>query len=278
MKRHKGLALSIALAASLVAITAASSIAASAPTKGAKPKSAPAASTKPAPGGLTADTAADTAALTKGLRWFGQSAFLIQDGKNIYIDPFELGTGLPPADLILITHDHYDHFSPEDIKKILKPSTTIVSVGLLQDKVPKGAAFKAVKPGDTLTVQGVRIEVVPAYNLGKPFHPKERGLVGFIVHSGGRSFYHAGDTDLIPEMKTIKADVALLPIGGKYTMDAGEAADAANLIKPKLAIPMHWGKIVGNAADAETFKAKTKVPVIILPAESAQPEGQPKVK
>jgi L-ascorbate metabolism protein UlaG (beta-lactamase superfamily) len=253
MKRYKGLALAIVVGASLAASLAAAPV--TAPAKGAKPKPAPAASP------------ADIAALTKGLRWFGQSAFLIQDGKNIYIDPFELGTGLPPADLILITHDHYDHFSPEDIKKIIQPSTTIVSVDLIKGKIPKGAAFKAVKPGDTLTVQGVRIEVVPAYNIGKPFHPKERGLVGFIVHAGGRSFYHAGDTDLIPEMKTIKADVALLPVGGKYTMDAGEAADAANLIRPKVAIPMHWGKVVGNAADAETFKAKAKVPVVILQAE-----------
>ncbi|MFH1220851.1 MAG: MBL fold metallo-hydrolase [Candidatus Eisenbacteria bacterium] len=208
--------------------------------------------------------------LTRGIRWFGQSAFLVQNGKNIYLDPFELPEGVPPADIVLITHEHFDHLSPVDLAKIVKPSTAIVSIAGVADKLPKQGTFKAVKPGDTLTVQGIKIEVVPAYNVSKQSHPKEKGFVGFIVHTGGRSIYHAGDTDLIPEMNNIKADVALLPIGGKFTMDASEAAKAANLIKPKVAIPMHWGKVVGTKADVETFKAQVKVPVMILKTETKQ--------
>jgi len=208
--------------------------------------------------------------LTRGIRWFGQSAFLVQNGKNIYLDPFELPEGVPPADIVLITHEHFDHLSPADLAKIVKPSTAIVSIAGVVDKLPKQGTFKAVKPGDTLTVQGIKIEVVPAYNVSKQSHPKEKGFVGFIVHTDGRSIYHAGDTDLIPEMNNIKADVALLPIGGKFTMDASEAAKAANLIKPKVVIPMHWGKVVGTEADVETFKAQVKVPVMILKAEIKQ--------
>jgi L-ascorbate metabolism protein UlaG (beta-lactamase superfamily) len=213
---------------------------------------------------------AELKGLTKGIRWLGQSAILLQDGKNIYIDPFDLGEGLPPADIILITHDHSDHLSPSDIAKIIKPATVVVTVPSALAKLPKGSIVKAVKPGDTLTVEGVRIEAVPAYNTAKQFHPKEKGYVGFIVHLGARSIYHAGDTDLIPEMKYFKVDVALLPIGGTYTMTASEAAKAADIIKPKVAIPIHYGSVVGSPADAQTFKADAKVPVVIIEPEAKQ--------
>jgi L-ascorbate metabolism protein UlaG (beta-lactamase superfamily) len=211
-----------------------------------------------------------TKSLTGGIRWFGQSAFLLHDGKNIYIDPFNLIDGLPSADIILITHDHYDHLSPNDIAKIAKPATVVVTVPSAVAKIPKELTVKTVKPGDTLTVEGVKIEAVPAYNLKKQFHPKDKGYVGFIVHFGGRTIYHAGDTDLIPEMKNFKVDVAMLPVGGTYTMTASEAAKAANIIKPKVAIPMHYGSIVGSAADAQTFKAEAKVPVVIMQPETKQ--------
>jgi L-ascorbate metabolism protein UlaG (beta-lactamase superfamily) len=210
--------------------------------------------------------------LTRGIRWLGQSAILLQDGKNIYIDPYDLGEGLPPADIILITHDHSDHLSPADIAKIIRPTTVVVTVPSAVAKLPKQGTVRTVKPGDTLTVEGVRIEAVPAYNTAKQFHPKEKRFVGFIVHLGARSIYHAGDTDLIPEMKDFKADVALLPIGGTYTMTASEAAKAANIIKPKVAIPMHYGSIVGSPADAQTFKAEAKVPVLIMEPEAKQAE------
>ncbi len=123
---------------------------------------------------------------------------------------------------------------------------------------------KAVKAGDKLTVKGVKIEVVPAYTPNKESHPKTAGDVGFILDFAGKRIYHAGDTDLIPEMANIQVDVALLPVGGTYTMNAKEAAQAANLIKPGVAVPMHWGDIVGSLADAEVFRAQCQVPVEIL--------------
>ena len=124
-----------------------------------------------------------------------------------------------------------------------------------------------MKPGDSLSVEGIKIEAVPAYNIGKQFHPKTSGWVGYIVTIGGQRIYHPGDTDLIPEMEKIKADVALLPVGGTYTMTAEEAAEAANKIKPRVAVPMHFGTIVGSIKDAEKFKEKCQVPVQILKAE-----------
>ena len=221
---------------------------------------------------------AELAALTKGIRWLGQSAILIQDAKTIYIDPLDLGEGLPPADLILVTHDHFDHLSPADIAKVSKASTIVVTVKPAAEKLPKTAVVKTVKPGDTLTVAGIRIDVVPAYNPNKQFHPKKTGYVGFIVRLAGRSIYHAGDTDVIPEMKDFKVDVALLPIGGTYTMDPNEAAKAADAIKPKVAIPMHYGSIVGSIKDAQTFKAAAKVQVVILKAEAKQAAGEKQSK
>jgi L-ascorbate metabolism protein UlaG (beta-lactamase superfamily) len=212
--------------------------------------------------------------LLQGITWLGHDSFKIKAPEGvIYIDPWKLkggesrrgGTEYQPADVILITHGHHDHFSPDDVKKIQKADTIIVSVADVTAQV-KGNV-KTVKPGDTLTVKGVQIEAVPAYNPAKQFHPKAAGHVGYIVTVGGRRIYHAGDTDVIPEMANIKTDVALLPVGGKYTMTASEAAQAANLIKPKVAVPMHWGDIIGSRADAEDFRAQAKVPVQILEPE-----------
>jgi L-ascorbate metabolism protein UlaG (beta-lactamase superfamily) len=210
--------------------------------------------------------------LLKGIRWLGHASFLIQNGRNIYLDPFRLGEGLPPADIVLITHDHSDHLSPDDLAQIVTESTTIVSIAAARDKLPKKVAFVPVKAGDTLTVQGIHIQVVPAYNIKEQFHPKKLGYVGFIIDAGGRTIYDAGDTDFIPEMKNIKADVALLPVGGTYTMDGAEAAEAANAIKPRVAIPMHYGTIVGTEKDAQTFKSKAKVPVVIMKPEPGEAE------
>jgi L-ascorbate metabolism protein UlaG (beta-lactamase superfamily) len=202
------------------------------------------------------------AELLEGITWLGHDSFRIKAPEGvIYIDPWKLRDA-EPADLILITHQHSDHFSAEDVQKLLKPDTTIVTVAQVAKRL-KGDV-RRVKPGDTLTVKGIKIEVVPAYNPEKHFHPQKSGLVGFVVTAGGRRIYHAGDTDVIPEMANIQADVALLPVGGKYTMSASEAAQAANLIKPKVAVPMHWGDIIGTRTDAEAFKKACKVPVEIL--------------
>ena len=224
--------------------------------------------------GAEAQTAIDS--LMEGIRWLGHASFLIEDSVAIYIDPYDLPKGLPPADLILITHDHSDHFSPGDIGNILKTSTVVVSVKSVCDALPaKVKHSRVVAPGDTITIGEVTIAAVPSYNIKKDFHPKKKGWVGFVVEADGRSIYHAGDTDLIPEMKDIDADIALLPAGGTYTMDADEAAKAANLIGPKVAVPMHWGKIVGSEKDAQAFKAACKVPAVILKDESSEaPEKQ----
>jgi L-ascorbate metabolism protein UlaG (beta-lactamase superfamily) len=209
--------------------------------------------------------------LTDGIYWLGHDSFRIEgDGLVIYIDPWQLRGG-PKADLVLITHDHGDHCSPEDVAKIQKDDTTIVTISQAAEKL--SGQIKIVKPGERLTVKGIPIETVPAYNLNKfrgtgiPFHPPESGHVGFIITIEGRRIYHAGDSDFIPEMGAIKADVALLPVSGTYVMTASEAIEAAAAIRPKVAVPMHIGRSIGSLADAERFKAGAPVHVEILKLE-----------
>jgi L-ascorbate metabolism protein UlaG (beta-lactamase superfamily) len=200
--------------------------------------------------------------LLEGITWLGHDSFRITSAEGVvYIDPRNLHR-TEPADVILITHEHHDHFSPTDVEKLRKPGTAIVTIKQVAAQL-KGDV-RVVKPGDTLSVGGIIVEAVLAYNPSKQFHPRPAGNVGFIVTAGGRRIYHAGDTDLIPEMSDIKADVALLPVGGKYTMDAGEAARAADLIQPGVAVPMHWGDLIGTRDDAESFRKLSKVPVVIL--------------
>jgi|UPI0003A42662 L-ascorbate metabolism protein UlaG (beta-lactamase superfamily) len=190
------------------------------------------------------------------VKWLGHATIKLSGSKVIYIDPYQLKQ-TDTADLILVTHDHFDHLSTPDINKLIGPQTIIV--------LPKGSKnppkgnLRYIQPGETLKVDGIEIQAVPAYNVNKQFHPKAAGYVGYIVLLDGVKYYHAGDTDLIPEMKNIQADVAFLPVGGTYTMTAAEAAEAVNLIKPKVAVPMHWGTIVGSQKDAEQFKQLVKV-------------------
>lgn len=209
--------------------------------------------------------------MIENIHWLGHACFRIENAKVIYLDPYELKGKPPKADLILITHDHFDHFSPNDVAKITKDDTVIVTIAAVAKRL-KGDV-RVVKPGDSLTVLGIPIEAVPAYNLtkfrspGEPFHPKASGHVGFIITVGGQRIYHAGDTDVIPEMDDIQADIALLPVGGTYTMTADEAAQAANKIKPKVAIPMHHSAIVGSVKDAERFRDLCQMEVVILSQE-----------
>lgn len=190
--------------------------------------------------------------------WLGHSGFKIKGSKLIYIDPFRTGEQ-EKADIILVTHEHYDHCSIEDVVKLVKQDTVVIATPGCQSKlIPERTGLKKLGlavPGRTFEAFGIRIDAVPSYNPKKKFHPKENENVGYIIKTAGTTIYHAGDTDLIPEMSIIKGiDIALLPVGGTYTMTAKEAAEAAQLIKPKVAIPMHYGSIVGSSADADTFK------------------------
>ncbi len=197
------------------------------------------------------------------ITWYGHATMKFKGEKVIYIDPYELTQKqYEPADIVLVTHDHYDHCSAGDIAKVSKSTTVIIAPKSCQGKL-KGNV-RIIAAGEILTEQGVQIEAVPAYNINKTFHPKSAGGVGYIVTLKGKRIYQAGDTDFIPEMKQIKADVVILPVGGTYTMTASEAAEAANTIQPEVAIPMHYGSIVGSTTDAETFKNLTKVSVEIL--------------
>ncbi len=212
------------------------------------------------------------------IAWLGHDAFRFEGEAVLYTDPFMLegGPGTMIADIILITHEHYDHCSPEDILKIADEDTVIVAtpdcVVNIKENIKgkfkiKPENLRTVKPGDTLEVGGVSIEAVPSYNTNKKFHPKEKNWVGYIFTIGGKRVYHAGDTDRIPEMKEIKTDIALLPVSGTYVMTAAEAVQAAMDIKPGLAIPMHYGgPVIGTLDDAKSFASglKGKVEVKIL--------------
>lgn len=204
--------------------------------------------------------------ILKKIHWLGHDGFRIDAAKIIYIDPFQIRSKTP-ADIILVSHDHYDHCSPDDIKKIQHKGTVILTDKASAAKL--SGDVRIVKPGDSITVSGITVEVVPSYNTNKQFHPKAAGMLGFIVNVEGVRIYHAGDADFIPEMQTIKADIALLPVSGTYVMTADEAVQAALAIKPAVAIPMHYDAIVGSAADAKRFadKLSGKVTVTVLKKE-----------
>jgi L-ascorbate metabolism protein UlaG (beta-lactamase superfamily) len=209
--------------------------------------------------------------VTTNIHWLGHDSFRIDgDGVVVYIDPYRLKEG-PKADLILITHDHSDHASMPDVVLIQKADTAIVTTAAAAQKL--SGQIKTVKPGEELTVKGIPIQTLPAYNLNKfrspgvPFHPKEAGHVGYLITVKGIRIYHPGDSDFIPEMKGLKPDVALLPVSGTYVMTYEEAVEAATAIQPKVAVPMHVGEGIGSLADAERFKEKASVPVIVLSIE-----------
>ena len=203
----------------------------------------------------------------KKLSWLGHDGILYQDKKVIYFDPFQIAGG-PAADIILISHDHFDHCSPDDLKKIQTKDTVIVTEADSAKKLTGN--IEILKPGEAKTIQGITIEAVPAYNTNKDFHVKAKGWLGFIVTLEGIRLYHPGDTDFIPEMKDIKADIAFLPVSGTYVMTAQEAAEAAKVLNPKIAIPMHYGAIVGTEEDAKKFAELLKglVDVRILPKKN----------
>ena len=195
--------------------------------------------------------------MTETLHWLGHSGFRIDGSKTVYIDPWKLPRGAKKADVILVTHEHFDHFSKDDIASISDSRTVIVTSAqvageLKKAKIPCGRVM-ALAPGGSCDAVGIAVRAVPSYNIGKEFHPKKAGKLGFIVTVDGTAIYHAGDTDLIPEMDSYKCDIALLPVSGTYVMTPEEAARAAAAIHPKVAVPMHYGDIVGSDADAKAF-------------------------
>ena len=185
------------------------------------------------------------------------SSIRINKEKIIYIDPFKINKNYNDADIIFITHDHYDHYSEEDIDKVINENTTIIIpdellTKLLRKGINKNAII-TVEPNKNYMVQGIKFETISAYNTNKTFHPKENGWVGYIIIINGIRYYIAGDTDITEENKQVKCVVAFVPVGGTYTMDFKEAASLINEIKPKIAIPIHYGSIVGTEQDAIDF-------------------------
>ena len=190
------------------------------------------------------------------VEWLGHASFKISDGEStVYVDPYQVQPG-ETADLVLITHQHHDHCSPEDVIMVAGPETVIAAPADCRPQLEGiGASLLDVAPNQEYEAGLVKFRTTPAYNTNKEFHPKEKGWVGYIIEMQGGSVYHSGDSDFIPEMEGLNVDVALLPVGGKYTMTADEAAEAAKAIGCKRAIPMHYGSIVGSEEDAERFRA-----------------------
>jgi len=206
--------------------------------------------------------------MVEGIEWLGHDSFRITGSKVIYIDPWKIAPKAPPADLILVTHDHYDHFSKADIKNVSGPGTIVVGPPAVTSQLP--GATVTVRPGDTVDAGGITVTAVPAYNVnkfaspGKVFHEKGSENVGYVFELDGRRIYHAGDTDSIPEMADIDVDVALLPVSGTYVMTAGEAAEACHVMKAKVVIPMHYGEVAGSDEDAVRLSRICRYPVEIL--------------
>ena len=185
------------------------------------------------------------------------SSIRINKEKTIYIDPFKIDRNYNDADIVFITHDHFDHYSEEDIDKVINENTTIIIpeellTKLLRKGINKNAII-TVEPNEKYMVQGIKFETIPAYNTNKTFHPKENGWVGYIIVIDGIRYYIAGDTDITEENRKVKCDVAFVPVGGTYTMNYSEAAELVNIIKPKIAVPIHYGSVVGTKQDATNF-------------------------
>jgi L-ascorbate metabolism protein UlaG (beta-lactamase superfamily) len=212
----------------------------------------------------------DAKELVGKLHWLGHDSFRLEGPPVIYFDPWKLRGRQPVADLVLVSHEHHDHCSPEDVQKVSGPDTVVVAAATAAERLP-GA--RAVRPGDRLTVAGVEIEAVRAYNVNKfrspgmPFHPKEAEHVGFVVTVEGVRLYHTGDTDEIPEMADVACDVALLPVSGTYVMTVEEAVEAARTLKPQIVVPMHYGSGIGTANDGQRLTELYDGDVALLEAE-----------
>ena len=192
------------------------------------------------------------------IHWLGHASFRIDGSATVYIDPWKIEGG-PRADVVLVTHEHFDHCSAEDVARVAGEGTVIVATGPCRQALEGiGAELRIVAPGDEVQVAGMKVRAVPAYNVEpdrQGFHPRDPRIprVGYVIELDGARIYHTGDTDVIPEMEGIAPDIALVPVGGTYTMDAEQGARAAQLMGAAAVVPMHWGDIVGDSADAERF-------------------------
>jgi L-ascorbate metabolism protein UlaG (beta-lactamase superfamily) len=208
--------------------------------------------------------------MLEGFTWFRQSAYRYQDdGLVLYIDPWEAEG--PEADVILITHAHADHYQPDEIERLRGDGTQLVAPHDIAREL--SGEVTPVAPGDSVEVAGVRIQAVPAYNIAEErleAHPKANNWVGYVLTLGDRTYYHAGDTDHVPELDSVRANVSFLPIGGTYTMEAEEAGGLARAIGPDLAVPMHYGVVVGSPADADRFAEAAK-PVTVRTMDPVRP-------
>ena len=204
--------------------------------------------------------------MTENIEVFINNSIRIRDRiGTIYIDPYEMKEGPHDADYIFITHDHYDHYSPEYIKKVVGESTVLIITEKMEGKISgisdKMRKVVTVKPGMFYETDGLEFDTVAAYNTIKPFHMKSAGWVGYILRIDRQRIYIAGDTDVTKEAKAVRCDIALVPIGGTYTMNAKQAAELINEIQPEVAIPVHYGSVVGGKADEDIFAANVKEPV-----------------
>ena len=197
-----------------------------------------------------------------------QSSIRLELNKVLYFDPYKIENSINDADIIFITHSHYDHFDIDSINKIKNDNTIIVAPKSMKEDL-KDINIKDViymLPYDTINIDSINIKGIPSYNNGKPFHPKENNWLGYLVNYNNITYYIAGDTDKTEDNEKVRCDIALIPIGGHYTMDVKEAAELVNIINPKVVIPIHYGSIVGSLNDGNMLKKElenTKIEVIV---------------
>lgn len=188
------------------------------------------------------------------IKVFNQAAIKIESTKNIYFDPYQIKEEFHDADYIFITHDHYDHYDEESIKNIMKSETMIVVPERLKERVSKLTTnYFLVSPNEKYNLADLSFETTFSYNIDKPFHPKEKGYVGYKIKLEDKHLYIMGDTDYLEENLHMTCDICFIPIGGTYTMDVQEAAAYINELKPELAIPIHYGSIVGDLSLSKQF-------------------------
>ena len=205
----------------------------------------------------------------RDIHWLGHDSFRLDGSTTIYIDPWKLPPDPPAADGVLVTHDHYDHLSAEDIELIARPQTVIIGPEAVAKKLEQDTAI-VVTAGETFQCASALVTAVPAYNVDKfrkpgvPYHPKEAGYLGYVVELDGFRVYHSGDTDVLAD---VECDVALIPVSGTFVMTADEAVDACQRLRAKTIVPMHYADIVGTEADALRLKERCGKDVVILPLE-----------